>query len=117
MFARRSTRGGMCPEGPCRSELVVNVDGSWSYQTEDGASEGHLSDAELSRLREAVGDTGLGSGTEPATQCAADSDGTSVSYGWTIDGQEYEVDSCEVLISADDPLVQALDQLAASLEG
>ncbi|MEE6296640.1 hypothetical protein [Georgenia wangjunii] len=117
MVARRSTRGGMCPGGPCRSELVVTGDGTWSYQVEDGTSEGHLSDAELSRLREAVEDTGLGSEAEPATGCAADSDGTSVSYGWTVDGQEHEVDSCEVLISAHDPLVQALDQLAARLEG
>lgn len=116
-LAWRSTRGGMCPEGPCRSALVVHDDGTWNYEAEDGESAGRLEESELSELRAAVEDTGLTPDGEPATACAADSDGTSVTYGWSIDGQEHEVDSCDVLIDVDDPLVRAIDELAARVEG
>lgn len=91
-------------------------DGAWRLHTEDGTSEGRLADAELEKVLEAVESTGLGSPAEVATACAADSDGTSVSYSWTTHGQQHEVDSCETVIATSDPLVQVLDQLAARLE-
>ncbi|WP_134774110.1 hypothetical protein [Ornithinimicrobium flavum] len=106
----------MCADGPCRAELVVGGDGGWRLDTQDGASEGRLTDAELDQVLDAVETTGLASASEVATVCAADSDGTSFSYSWTADGEQHEVDSCETVIPTSDPLVQVLDQLAARLE-
>lgn len=60
--------------------------------------------------------TGLLSGAA-STDCAADSDGTSFTYTWVVDGQEHRVDSCERSIRADDPLARILDDLAARAAG
>lgn len=78
---------------------------------------GRLTDAELNEVLEAVQNTGLASASETSTVCAADSDGTSFSYSWTVDGEQHEIDSCETVIPTSDPLVQVLDQLADQVEG
>lgn len=114
--AERSTRGGLCPEGPCQSQLVVEGDGAWRYSADDGESEGQLTADELSRLRDAVLQTGLAKATTASTHCAEHSDGTSFGYSWTVDGQQHAVDSCRVQIDAGDSLVQALDELAERAE-
>lgn len=115
--AERSTRGGMCPQGPCQSRLIVEDDGGWHYSANDGESEGQLTEDELSRLRDAVLHSELAEVTTTSTHCAEDSDGTSFGYAWTVDGQRYAVDSCEVKIEWDDPLVQVLEDLAGRLKG
>jgi hypothetical protein len=115
--AQRQTYGGLCAQGPCGSTLVVRSDGTWRLRTEGRTAEGVLDDAELDRLGEAVASTGLASPADPATACAADSDGTSVSYAWAADGQAHKVDSCEVVVRTEDPLVRALEELAARLGG
>ncbi|USQ75186.1 hypothetical protein [Ornithinimicrobium cryptoxanthini] len=112
----RTTRGGLCAEGPCRSELVVEHDGVWHYRANDGESKGRLTEGELSQVREALMSTRLGQATAPSTHCAEDSDGTSIGYAWTVDGHRQDVDSCEVQIKTDDPLVRALDELAERLK-
>lgn len=114
-LAARHTWGGMCAEGPCASALEVTEDGRWTW--EDGWQEhrGQLSPQQLSRLRRAVADTGLLAATDDAPACAADADGTAVRYGWaTADGWA-SVSSCDVLIEGRDPLVRALEGLAAEL--
>ncbi|AXH97376.1 hypothetical protein [Ornithinimicrobium avium] len=113
----RSTWGGMCAEGPCRSELVVEGDGRWRYEEHDGEDEGQLTVDELDRLLEAVTRTRLSQTRSPSTRCAADSDGTSVAYSWTIEDEKHRVDSCEVSIDTEDPLVQELESLAHRITG
>ena len=117
MTLTRTTWGGLCPEGPCRSELVVDGDGAWRYEAEDGREQGRLSGAELDRLRRAVLATGLSEDGPASTHCAADSDGRSVAYSWTVGGESLRVDSCEVAVDADDPLVVELEELAARVTG
>lgn len=117
MTLTRTTWGGLCPEGPCRSELVVDGDGAWRYEAEDGREQGRLSGAELDRLRRAVLATGLSEDGPASTHCAADSDGRSVAYSWTVGDESRRVDSCEVAVDADDPLVVELEELAARVTG
>ena len=117
MTLTRTTWGGLCPEGPCRSELVVDGDGAWRYEAQDGSEQGRLSGAELDRLRRAVLATRLSEDGPTSTHCAADSDGRSVAYSWTVGGESRRVDSCEVAVDADDPLVVELEGLAARVTG
>lgn len=113
----RSTWGGLCPEGPCRSELVVEPDGTWHYRAQDGQEQGRLDGAGLAGLHEAVRATALLEDGSPSTGCAADYDGRSVAYSWTIGDQEHRVDSCEVQIDPHDPLVVELEALFGPLQG
>lgn len=113
----RSTWGGLCPEGPCRSELVVEPDGTWQYRAQDGQEHGRLDGAGLAGLHEAVRATTLLEDGPPSTGCAADYDGRSVAYSWTIGDEEHRVDSCEVQIDPHDPLVVELDALFGGLQG
>lgn len=116
VLAERRTWGGLCAQGPCRSDLVVRTDGSWVLETEVRTSEGVLPAADLSGLEEAVIRTGLAEDVRASTGCAADSDGTSVEYVWLADGQQpRSASSCEQAIAADDPLVEQLDRIAAEV--
>ena len=117
IHVERHTWGGMCPDGPCGSDLVVEDDGSWTYsssETDDGS--GTLSASELDALHTAVADTTVGSESAAAVACAADVDDTSVRYAWTFDDDSGAASSCEVVIDGGDPLVRYLDELAASVD-
>ncbi|KQY21219.1 hypothetical protein ASD16_18020 [Cellulomonas sp. Root485] len=118
VHVERHTWGGMCPDGPCGSDLVVEDDGSWTYSSsdEDGDASGTLTDSELDALHTAVADTTVGSESAAAVACAADVDDTSVRYAWTFDDDSGAASSCEVVIDGGDPLVLYLDELAASFD-
>jgi hypothetical protein len=116
-LAERHTWGGLCPEGPCTTTLEVSGDGRWTWDDGVGREGGRLGDAQLSRLRRAVAATGLGAPTGAAPGCAADSDGTSVRYGWAATDGWGTASSCEVLVDPADPLVRALDGLADEVDG
>ena len=114
VLAERHARGGVCAEGPCRSDLVVRADGSWTLATEAGTTAGRLPAAGLAGLETAVAGTGLADDVQPAAGCDADADGTSVEYVWQdAGGDERTASTCEQLVPDDDPLVRQLDAVAA----
>lgn len=117
VVAVRHTWGGMCADGPCRSDLVVLADGAWTVvtETEADAARGTLAPDELAGLEDAVSRTRLGEPGAPVTGCAADADGTSVRYGWSEEGRPRSASSCEQAVPADDPLVRRLEALAADV--
>ena len=116
VHAERHTWGGLCATGPCASDLVVEDDGTWTYSSSEADDEsGTLSATELDALHTAVADTAVGSETAAAVECAADYDGASVRYSWTLDDDSGAASSCETAIDAADPLVLYLEQFTASI--
>ena len=111
----RHAWGGMCPDGPCRSDLEVAGDGSWTFTSERGSTSGRLSDADLRAMRRAVGSTSAAGAGDPDGGCAADADGLSVEYAWrpvAPDAEPLTATTCGTGPDPDDPLVHALDALA-----
>ncbi|WP_028047578.1 hypothetical protein [Cellulomonas sp. URHE0023] len=116
VHVERHTWGGLCATGPCASDLVVQDDGTWTYSSsETQDTSGTLSDTELDALYAAVADTALGGASAATQECAADADGTSVRYTWTLDDESGAASSCETAIDGKDPLVAYLDELATSV--
>jgi hypothetical protein len=117
VHAERHTWGGLCAAGPCASDLVVQDDGTWTYSSSEvDETSGSLSATDLDALHAAVAATTLGDESTPAADCAADYDGTSVRYAWTLDDRSGAASTCETVVSATDPLVRYLDELADSLD-
>lgn len=107
-LAERHTWGGLCAEGACFSTLLVEADGTWTYEDERGSTRGELRPRQLDRVHAAVGATYLGSAPPHEGLCEADRDGTSVRYGWAGPDGWRTASSCEVQVDPRDPLVRAL---------
>lgn len=114
-LAERHTWGGMCAEGDCFSTLLVEADGTWTYEDERGSTRGELRPRQLDRVHDAVAATGLGSAPPYDGLCEADRDGTSVRYAWAGPDGWRTASSCEVRVDPGDPLPRVLDTLAESL--
>lgn len=108
---RRAT-GGMCPEGPCKSVLVVEPDGRWTLTTEAKSTPGELTGRQRSEIAAAYNSTDRGATASPRPPCQADSDGTTVTYVWRLDGVTGSASTCDPAMDARDPLVRLLDDLA-----
>lgn len=100
---QRRTWGGMCAGGPCGSTLTVTADGTWVYVSEGKRTTGTLSRQQVVNLFYAVRVTQTWAthprashGLAAAKQaCAADHDGTSAAYAWTLGGVSTSVSSCD----------------------
>ena len=112
----RRTWGGRCPEGPCRSELVVESTGRWTLQTEAEYREGAFLPEDIGSLARAVQETRLDEATGRPT-CAADFDGTAVEYVWRSAGETHSISSCDHPIDDGDPLAATLEELARRTDG
>ena len=110
----RRTWGGMCPGGPCQATLLVVGDGRWSLVTQAVRTSGILRQDEVAALARAVIVTRLDQ-TTGTPDCAADHDGTSVSYTWTVAGRRLSTSSCDHPIPRSDPFVIEVERLAARL--
>lgn len=110
----RRTWGGMCPGGPCQATLLVVGDGRWSLVTQAARTTGTLPQDQVAALARAVTLTTLDQ-TTGTPDCAADHDGTSVSYTWTVAGRRLSTSSCDHPIPRSDPFVIEVERLAARL--
>ncbi|NHA68375.1 hypothetical protein [Phycicoccus flavus] len=110
VLAALQRRGGMCPDNPCGSSLVVTADGTWTRtgvaKAQDGS--GELTDVQLEALRRAVGDTRLGEASAFDGTCPTAYDGQEVVVSWRVDGRLRTAASCTVEFPATDPLLRVL---------
>ncbi|MFT3877353.1 MAG: hypothetical protein QM708_13170 [Propioniciclava sp.] len=110
----RHASGGMCPAGPCSSDLVVTPDGSWTLVTQEGETRGQLSPAQKSRLASAYSASPRQVTANPQPPCADARDGILIIYRWESDGIAGSASTCDPALDRSDPLLRALDELADS---
>jgi hypothetical protein len=115
-LASRSSVGGLCPDGPCRSAFAVRGDGRWEATDKDVVvADGSVPTATLNDLAVATETTGLLSAPAFTGTCPTAFDGVEVIYRWTSpDGAAHQVSACDRQVPADDPLVLALDAAEAA---
>ena len=111
---QRRTWGGMCPGGPCETQLLVDGKGTWIYRADGKIQNGRLSHAQVVALANAVAVTQLDKATGK-TDCAANHDGTSVGYAWTFAGVTRSVSSCKHPISPLDDLPVEMGRVARAI--
>lgn len=104
--------GGLCPSGPCSSQLTVYEDGHWTGHREKTERSGDLSAADRERLADALSRTMLGpslpaSGGGP---CADAADGTVTTYSLRHAGKSVSLSSCDHEIPPSDPLVTTMEK-------
>ncbi|WP_235508706.1 hypothetical protein [Terrabacter sp. Root85] len=112
---RRKTWGGLCPGGPCGSSLVVTASGAWVLSSEGATRTGTLPWARVVALALAARSSHLDTATG-TPDCAANHDGTSVAYSWTIDGVTRSASSCDHPIDRSDPLAVQVEEVARSIK-
>ena len=105
---QRRTWGGMCPAGSCGTLFVVGASGAWTWRADGKITQGTLSRAQFEGLVSAARVTLLDRATS-AADCAANHDGTSVGYAWTMGGVTKSMSSCDHPIHHRDSLVVAVD--------
>lgn len=113
-WVERRTWGGMCAAGPCGTLLVIPASGAWVLHSDGKITQGALSRQQVEVLvRSArVTQLHLAAGT---SDCAANHDGTSVGYAWTVGGVTRSMTSCEHPINPSDPLVVELQRIADAI--
>lgn len=112
---RRKTWGGLCPGGPCGSSLVVTASGAWVLSSESATRTDTLPRAGVAALALAARSSHLDAATG-TPDCAANHDGTSVAYSWTIDGVTRSASSCDHPIDRSDPLAVQVERVARSIK-
>ncbi|MEW1954427.1 hypothetical protein [Terrabacter sp. NPDC080008] len=116
----RRTWGGMCASGPCESRLTVVADGTWVLVVNGKRTTGTLAHQQVvaltydlrvtqARVDQARKAHVLATGK---ADCAADHDGTSASYTWTMRGRSESVSSCD---QRPMPAPVELDRIADSI--
>ena len=110
----RRTWGGMCAGGPCESTFLVTADGHWVLRSEGRTTTGTLSRDRVVALTTAVRVTQLQRATG-VPDCAANHDGTSVAYEWTIGGTSGSASSCKHPINPNDSLPVEVDRVARAV--
>ena len=110
-FVERRTWGGLCPGGPCGTLLVIGASGAWTWRAKGKITHGTLSRSQVEGLVRAARATLLDRATG-AADCAANHDGTSVGYAWTMGGATKSVSSCDHPINHHDSLAAAVDRIA-----
>lgn len=119
----RRTWGGMCASGPCESTFTVVADGTWVMVVNGTRTTGTFTHKQVMALSydlrvtqallEHVRATQLS--TDSTAHCAADHDGTSVAYAWTIAGATRSISSCDGRPLPFDDVAVAMDRLADSV--
>ena len=115
-FVERRAWGGMCPSGPCGTLLVVGASGAWTWRADGKITQGMLSRAQVEDIVRAARVTLLDKATG-TPDCAANHDGTSVGYAWTMGGVTKSVSSCDHPVNHRDSLAAAVDLIAGTLAG
>jgi hypothetical protein len=114
MALRRHTWGGMCAGGACSTSLDIYWTGAWTYVDNGITRTGTLTQNQMVALARAAAATRLdrASGTPV---CAANHDGTSVEYAWSLPGTSRSASSCDRPIDHGDPLAVELERVAESV--
>ena len=108
--------GGLCPEGECRSVLVIERDGR-VHETEPEALErGRVPEVLRSALEAVVlrADFDRLAARPFAGQCPVAYDGQETIYTFTTQDGPVRLASCEVEIDTTDPLFVAVDAALAA---
>lgn len=111
MTLRRHTWGGMCAGGACSTSLDINWTGAWTYVDNGVTRTGTLTQDQMVALAKAAAVTRLDKATG-TPDCAADHDGTSVAYSWTLGGVTRSASSCDHPIDRSDSLAIQLERVA-----
>ncbi|WP_344066448.1 hypothetical protein [Terrabacter lapilli] len=119
----RRTWGGMCAGGACGSMLTVVADGTWVQVVQGKRTTGTLTRKQVVDLMYNVMVTQgrvdhARKAQHPATgkaDCAADHDGTSMAYAWTLAGRSDAVSSCDPRRMPVDDVAFEMEEIADSI--
>ena len=103
--------GGLCADGVCVDELVVDDSGQWRRTRQRDVTEGRLETTELTRLRQTIAHSdvaALRSAPAPAS-CAADADGMEMTYTVRSGSTAQSISSCAYELPSSDPLIALLN--------
>jgi hypothetical protein len=111
-----TTRGGECPDGPCRSTLVIERDGRLRQTAPEEVVLGQVPPDALATLDGAIKTTDFAAiRARPFTgECPVNFDGQEVVYEFGAPGGVERVASCETEIDPVHPLFAAVDAALAA---